>query len=33
VLLTKIPVIRREFVKRIKDEMVRPFTNALSKLK
>lgn len=33
VLLTKIPVVRREFVKRIKDEMIRPFTNALSKMK
>jgi multimeric flavodoxin WrbA len=33
VLLTKIPVVRREFVKRIKDEMIRPFTNALSRMK
>lgn len=32
VTLTKIPFIRREFVKRIKDEMLRPFTNVLAKI-
>jgi len=33
VMLTKIPVIRREFIKKIKEEMVKPFTRALVKLK
>jgi multimeric flavodoxin WrbA len=33
VMLTKIPVIRREFVKRIKTEMIRPFSNTLTKIK
>jgi multimeric flavodoxin WrbA len=31
VLLTKIPVVRREFIKRIKTEMIRPCANALKK--
>jgi multimeric flavodoxin WrbA len=33
VMLTKIPVIRREFVKRIKTEMIKPFSNTLTKIK
>jgi len=33
VMLTKIPVIRREFVKRIKQEMLTPFKRALDKVK
>jgi multimeric flavodoxin WrbA len=31
VLLTKIPFMRREFVKRMKVEMIRPFTNVLKR--
>jgi multimeric flavodoxin WrbA len=31
VLLTKIPFMRREFIKRMKVEMIRPFTNVLKK--
>ena len=33
VLLTKIPFIRREFMKRMKVEMIRPFTNVLKSTK
>jgi multimeric flavodoxin WrbA len=33
VMLTKIPSVRREFIKKIKEEMVKPFTRALAKLK
>jgi multimeric flavodoxin WrbA len=33
VMLTKIPVVRREFVKRIKQEMLTPFKRALDKVK
>jgi hypothetical protein len=33
VLLTKVPFIRREFIKRIKVEMIRPFTGALARIK
>jgi multimeric flavodoxin WrbA len=31
ILLTKIPFIRREFVKRIKDEMIKPYANTLKR--
>jgi hypothetical protein len=31
VLLTKIPAFRREFVKRMKKEMIKPTANALKK--
>jgi hypothetical protein len=31
--LTKIPFIRREFVKRMKTEMIKPFGSVLAKLK
>ena len=31
VLLTKIPFFRREFIKRMKMEMIKPFTNVLKK--
>jgi multimeric flavodoxin WrbA len=33
VLLTKIPGVRREFIKRIKTEMIKPFINVLKKTK
>ena len=33
VLLTKIPFIRREFIKRMKVEMIRPFDNVLKRTK
>jgi multimeric flavodoxin WrbA len=33
ILLTKIPFIRREFVKRIKEEMIKPYANALKRTK
>jgi multimeric flavodoxin WrbA len=33
VLLTKIPFMRREFMKRMKVEMIRPFTNVLKRTK
>jgi multimeric flavodoxin WrbA len=33
VLLTKIPLFRREFVKRMKMEMIRPFTDVLKRTK
>jgi multimeric flavodoxin WrbA len=33
ILLTKIPFIRREFVKRIKGELIKPYANALKRTK
>ena len=33
ITLTKIPPLRREFTKRIKEEMVRPFSKVLARLK
>ena len=33
IALTKIPPFRREFIKRIKKEMIKPFSNMLAKLK
>jgi multimeric flavodoxin WrbA len=33
VMLTKIPTVRHKFTKKIKEEMVKPFTRALAKLK
>jgi multimeric flavodoxin WrbA len=33
VLLTKIPFFRREFIKRIKEEMIRPYSKALARMK
>ena len=33
ILLTKIPFIRREFVKRIKGELIKPYVNALKRTK
>jgi multimeric flavodoxin WrbA len=33
ILLTKIPFIRREFVKRIKGELIKPYANALKRIK
>ncbi len=33
ILLTKIPFIRREFVKRIKGEVIKPYANALKRTK
>jgi multimeric flavodoxin WrbA len=33
VLLTKIPFVRREFIKRVKKEMIKPFTNMLKRTK
>jgi multimeric flavodoxin WrbA len=33
VMLTKIPFFRREFIKRIKVEMIRPFTGVLDRIK
>lgn len=32
-LLTKIPFIRREFIKRVKEEMIKPYANVLKKTK
>ena len=33
ILLTKIPFIRREFIKRMKEEMIKPYANALKRTK
>jgi len=31
ILLTRIPFIRREFVKRIKGELIKPYANTLKR--